>query len=89
MLDADLPDMPTGFAEGLPERQRRIFWQEEVGEETTRVAKDGPVPSGDEDFDRAWRHLSNDRPEVPPEECMLRRKLIRKYFWTVSKYSDV
>ena len=85
MLD-QMPDMPEGFAEGLPRRDRTQLWREEVAEVTTRVAKEGPVPSGSAEFDRAWRLLSEDRPQVPPQKCPLRRKLIRKFFWTVTDY---
>jgi hypothetical protein len=81
-----MPEIPDSFAPEFSRSQRRELWQDEVGEEVTRVAREGPLPSGDAEFDEAWSLLSEDRPEVPAEECRLRRRLIRKWFWTVSQY---
>jgi hypothetical protein len=53
--------------------------QEEEAREVTRLAREIEMPTGIEPFDRAWKALSRDRPQVPPERCPLRRKLIKKF----------
>ena len=69
---------PDDFAPDWAERE--TMWQEEVGREVTRIAKNLSTPTGLDDFDRAWNLLARDRPNKPAHKCPLRRRLIKKFF---------
>lgn len=56
-------------------------WPEDLKRERlSELIQELPVPTGIEDFDRAWRALAADRPDVPAHRCPYRRTLVKKFY---------
>lgn len=75
-------EMPEDYLPEMPEQERNTYWHEEVSKNVTRMARacSRREDTGIKDFDRAWARLAMDRPEKPPEKCIYRRRLLRKFY---------
>ena len=78
-------DIPDDYLPDFPAADRRSFWADEVGRNVTKMAKKCKGQTGIEDFDHAWRLLTEDRPNKPAEKCPLRRKLVRRFYHELTK----